>query len=69
MTRYPILIAPTRAGFSAHVPDLPGCIATGRTLKEVTKRMTKAIEMNLDAMREDGDDIPEPSRVELVEVA
>jgi predicted RNase H-like HicB family nuclease len=51
------------------VPDLLGCIATGRTLKEVTKRMTKAIEMHLEAMREDGDEIPEPSRVELVEVA
>jgi predicted RNase H-like HicB family nuclease len=69
MTKYPVLIAPTRTGFSAHVPDLPGCIATGRTLKEVTKRMAKAIEMHLEAMREDGDEIPEPSRVELVEVA
>ena len=69
MSRYPILIAPTRTGFSAHVPDLPGCVATGRTVAEVKRRMAKAIEMHLAAMREDGDDIPEPSRVELVEVA
>ena len=69
MTKYPILIAATRTGFSAHVPDLPGCAATGRTLAEVKKRMAKAIEMHLTAMRQDGDEIPEPSRVEIVNVA
>ncbi|MBV8842682.1 MAG: type II toxin-antitoxin system HicB family antitoxin [Bryobacterales bacterium] len=69
MTKYPIFIASTRTGYSAHVPDLPGCIATGRTVAEVRKRMTKAIEMHLAAMREDGEHIPEPSRLELVEVA
>jgi predicted RNase H-like HicB family nuclease len=69
MSQYPILIAPTRTGFSAHVPDLPGCVATGRTLREVKQRMAKAVEMHLTAMREDGDEIPEPSRVEMVEVA
>ena len=69
MNRYPILVAPTRTGFSAHVPDLPGCVAAGRTLQEVKQRMAKAIEMHLAAMREDGDEIPEPSQVEMVEVA
>ena len=69
MSRAPILIAPTSTGFSAHVPDLPGCVATGRTVDEVKRRMAKAIEMHLAAMREDGDEIPEPSRVALVEVA
>jgi predicted RNase H-like HicB family nuclease len=69
MSRYPILIAPTRTGFSAHVPDLPGCVAAGRTLAETKRLMAKAIEMHLAAMREDGDEIPEPSRVELVDVA
>jgi predicted RNase H-like HicB family nuclease len=69
MSRYPILVAPTRTGFSAHVPDLPGCIAAGRTREEVKERMAKAIEMHLAAMREDGDEIPGPSQVEMVEVA
>jgi predicted RNase H-like HicB family nuclease len=69
MTRYAILIAPTSTGFSAHVPDLPGCIATGRTVEQTKRRMAKAIEMHLVAMREDGDEIPEPSQVEMVEVA
>ena len=69
MSRYPVLIAQARAGFSAHVPDLPGCIAAGRTREEVKERMAKAIEMHLAAMREDGDEIPGPSQVEMVEVA
>ena len=63
MSKYPILIAPTRTGFSAHVTDLPGCIATGRTLEEIKRRMAKAIEMHLTAMREDGDEIPKPHRL------
>jgi predicted RNase H-like HicB family nuclease len=69
MTKYAILIAPTRTGYSAHVPDLPGCVATGRTLREVKQRMAKAVEMHLALMREDGDEIPEPLRVEMVKVA
>jgi predicted RNase H-like HicB family nuclease len=68
MKTYPILIAPTRTGFSAHVPDLPGCVATGRTVEIVKQRMAEAIKMHLAAMREDGDEIPEPSILELVEV-
>jgi predicted RNase H-like HicB family nuclease len=68
MKTYPILISKTRTGFSAHVPDLPGCVATGRTLDVVKQRMAKAIDMHLAAMREDGEEIPEPSRLELVEV-
>jgi predicted RNase H-like HicB family nuclease len=68
MKSYPILIAPTPTGFSAHVPDLPGCIATGPTVAVVKDRMAKAIAMHLTAMREDGEEIPEPSQLELVEV-
>ena len=69
MTKYPILIAPTQTGYSAHVPDLPGCIATGQTVEQVKQRMRKAIEMHISAMRTDGDEIPEPSLLDLVEVA
>ena len=69
MNKYMVLIEQTATGFSAHVPDLPGCIAAGRTRKEVKGLMAKAIEMHLAAMREDGDEIPGPSRVEMVDVA
>jgi len=69
MSTYPILIAPTRTGFSAHVPGLPGCVAAAGTLDETKQLMAEAIEMHIAAMREDGDEIPEPSLVELIEVA
>jgi|HubBroStandDraft_6_1064221.scaffolds.fasta_scaffold1219920_2 hypothetical protein len=45
----------TRTVLGAHVPDLPGSVATGRSMAEIKKRMAKAIEMHLAAMREDGD--------------
>jgi predicted RNase H-like HicB family nuclease len=69
LTKYPVFIAPTRTGYSARVPDLPGCIAAGRTRDETLDFMQGAIEMHLRAKREDGDPIPEPSQVEILEVA
>jgi len=69
MTKYAVFIAPTGTGYSAHVPDLSGCIAAGRTRDETLDLMQGAIEMHLRAMREDGDAIPEPSQVEILEVA
>ena len=49
------------------MPDLSGCVATGRTLEQTRNRMSKAIEMHLTAMREEGEPIPEPSYFELLE--
>ncbi|MFU8772669.1 MAG: type II toxin-antitoxin system HicB family antitoxin [Anaerolineales bacterium] len=47
--------------FSAYSPDLPGCIATGKSKSEVTQNMTAAIEMHIEGLREDGLPIPKPS--------
>ncbi len=69
MSRYLIIYEKSGTGYGAYAPDLPGCVATGRTLDQTKRRMTKAIEMHLSAMREDGDEIPKPSRFDLVEVA
>ncbi|MFN7919625.1 MAG: type II toxin-antitoxin system HicB family antitoxin [Bryobacteraceae bacterium] len=66
MSDYLVLYEKSSTGYGAYAPDLPGCIATGGTLDETRERMTKAIEMHLAAMREDGDPIPEPSHFELV---
>ncbi|HEU5199430.1 MAG TPA: type II toxin-antitoxin system HicB family antitoxin [Ktedonobacterales bacterium] len=56
--------------YSAYVPDLPGCIATGKTLEEVKQRIREAIEFHLDGMREDGLPVPLPSSVvDYVEVS
>jgi predicted RNase H-like HicB family nuclease len=65
--KFPVLISPTATGFSASVPDLPGCVAAGGTREETLALMAEAIDMHLAGMREDGDAIPEPSMVELVE--
>jgi predicted RNase H-like HicB family nuclease len=65
--KYPVLISPTETGFSASVPDLPGCVAVGGTRQETLSLMAEAIELHLEGMREDGEEIPDPSGVELVE--
>lgn len=68
--RYAIVIEQAEANFSAYVPDLPGCVATGATLAEVEVQIREAIEFHLDGMREDGTPIPPAaSRVEYIEIA
>lgn len=67
MSKFLVLYEKSTSGCGAYAPDLPGCMATGRTLEETRRRMAKAMEMHLSAMREDGDAIPEPSHFELVE--
>jgi predicted RNase H-like HicB family nuclease len=67
MNKFLVIYEKSTTGYGAYAPDLPGCVATGRTLDETRQRMAKAMEMHLSAMREDGDPIPEPSHFELVE--
>ena len=68
--RYAIVIEQGENNFSAYVPDLPGCVATGATVEEVEREIQEAIEFHLEGMRADGLPIPEPSsRVEYVDVA
>jgi predicted RNase H-like HicB family nuclease len=61
--KYAVLFEKTSTGYSASVPDLPGCVAAGRDLKETEQLMREAIELHLDALREDGDPIPAPTTV------
>jgi predicted RNase H-like HicB family nuclease len=69
MTRYAIVIEKGPANFSAYVPDLPGCVATGETIEETESLVREAIELHLEGMREDGLPIPPPtSVVEYVQV-
>jgi predicted RNase H-like HicB family nuclease len=68
--RYAMIIERGERNFSAYLPDLPGCIATGKTIDEVRQNMTEAIELHLEGMREDGLPIPEPtSLADYVEAA
>lgn len=68
--RYAIVIEKAEGNFSAYVPDLPGCVATGATIEEVESQIREAIEFHIDGLREDGAPIPPPdSRVDYVEIA
>lgn len=70
--QYAIVIetAPGSSNYSAYVPDLPGCITTGRTIEEVKRNMQEAIELHIDGLREDGLPIPEPmTAVATIEIA
>lgn len=68
--RYAIVIEKSESNFSAYVPDLPGCIATGATIAEVESEIREAIAFHLEGMREDGVPPPMPqSQVEYVDIA
>ena len=68
--RYAVVIEKATDNYSAYVPDLPGCVATGATIEEVEAHIRKAIEFHLDGLRQDGTPPPQPlSHVEYVEVA
>lgn len=68
--RYAVVIENAGTNFSAYVPDLPGCIATGATLQECEDQIREAIGFHLEGLREDGLFAPRPaSVVEYVEIA
>ncbi len=68
--KYAIIIEEGVNNFSAYVPDLPGCISTGKTLKGVRNNIKEAIEFHIEGLKEDGAEIPLPVSIsETVEVA
>lgn len=67
--RYAIVIEKAANNYSAYVPDLPGCVATGSTVEETEQLIREAIEFHLTGLKDDGLPIPQPSsRVDYVEV-
>jgi predicted RNase H-like HicB family nuclease len=58
MRKYLIIIEKTGTGYSAWVPDLPGCIATGRTKEMVEKYIFEAIRFHLEGLKESNLPIP-----------
>ncbi len=66
--RYAVIIEKAGDTWSAWVPDLPGCIATGATVAEAEREIRDAIRFHMDGLREDGLPVPPPvSRAEYVE--
>jgi predicted RNase H-like HicB family nuclease len=70
MQKFLIIIEKTGTGFSAYVPDLPGCIATGDTKELVENNIYAAIQFHLEGLKEEGLEIPETrSEAEVLLIA
>jgi predicted RNase H-like HicB family nuclease len=69
MSTYTVFIEPTATGYSAYVPDLPGCVSAASTLEETRQLIKEAIEFHIEGMRMNGEAVPEPTRVEQIEVS
>ncbi len=68
--RYAVVIEKGNNGFSAYVPDLPGCVAAAKTRAGVMKLIHGAIEFHIEGLKKDGEPVPKPSSsIEFVEVA
>lgn len=63
MTTYAVIYEHTERNWAAYVPDLPGCVATGRSRADVERRIRSAIEFHLEGMREDGIAPPAPTSI------
>jgi predicted RNase H-like HicB family nuclease len=61
--RYAIVIERANDNYSAYMPDLPGCIATGPTVDDVEREIRQAIRFHIDGLRADGQPVPEPSAI------
>jgi predicted RNase H-like HicB family nuclease len=61
MKEYTVIYESGKRNWSAYVPDLPGCIATGKTRKQVERLMREAIEFHIEGMKAKGEKIPKPS--------
>lgn len=67
--KYAVIIEKAANNYSACVPDLPGCVATGKTREETAQNIREAIAFHLEGLREEGMPIPEPqTSAEFVEV-
>lgn len=63
MSKYIVVIDKAGANYSAHVPDLPGCVAAANTIEETEDLIREAIEFHLEGMRAHGEEIPEPTAI------
>lgn len=59
MKRYLVVIEKTKTGYSAYSSDILGCVATGKTKKEVEQNMREAIQFHLEGLALEGDEIPQ----------
>lgn len=65
MRRYAIVVEKAKSSYAGYVPDLPGCVATGKTVKETERRIQEAIEIHVQGLRDDG--LPVPRQLSVVD--
>ena len=58
--KYLIVVEKTDTGYSAYSPDIPGCIATGKSKQEVEKNIKEAVKFHLEGLAMENQDVPEP---------
>ncbi len=69
MHRFLVVIEKADKNFGAYSPDLPGCVATGKTRGEVERNMVEAIQMHVAGLVEDGLPVPEStSSAEIIAI-
>jgi len=61
--RYVVVIEKTNGNYSAYVPDLPGCVATGESIATVEQEIRDAIRFHIEGLKEDGLPVPEPTSI------
>ena len=61
--RYAVVIEKANGNYSAYVPDLPGCIATGATVVSVEREIRDAIRFHIEGLKEDGLPVPQPTSI------
>ena len=61
--RYAVVIEKADGNYSAYVPDLPGCVATGTTVSEVEAEIREAIRFHIDGLKADGLAVPDPTSI------
>jgi predicted RNase H-like HicB family nuclease len=69
MKKYAVVFEKAPNNWAAYVPDLPGCVTTGRTIEETRRLIAEAVQFHIEGMRLRGEAVPEPTAVaEAVEV-
>jgi predicted RNase H-like HicB family nuclease len=63
MMRYAVVIEQANGNYSAYVPDLPGCVVTGGSVKEAETEIREAIRFHIDGLKEDGLPVPQPTSI------
>ena len=61
--RFAVVIEKAEGNYSAYVPDLPGCVATGATVEDVEREIRDAIRFHIEGLREDGLPVPPPTSI------